>query len=317
MNLIDTQNSLVIDITYNCNAKCVYCQWGNNKTKGRINQPDNYIFISRKYLQHLNIERVVFSGGEPLLRKDFENIISYYKKQNIKSIIAITNGILLDEDILRKIVNYGITGIAFSIDSFDENTALKTRAYTKKQLKTIKSNFIKVCSLKQKYNLELGINTVISSANIQNNQLEKLIEYVNHFPLDWIKFQPIFEDDFVKKNASHLLLSSKHSKLVRETGKRILDISKIETNNINFWNSLSDILSGKKLDGATCGLDTRQAIAQNGKIKICSWIDFPTYEITNEPIKKTQQKFSEVKQKCKTGTHCFCLQNLKQTWKTI
>jgi len=317
MSLIDTQNSLVIDVTYNCNAKCVYCKWGHNATKRRTNQSDNYIFITKKYLQHLNIERIVFSGGEPLLRKDLNSIISYYKEHNVKSIIVITNGILLNEKMLKRIVNAGVTGITFSIDSFDNKTAFETRAYTNSQINKIKSNFIKVASLKQKYNLELGINTVISSANIQNNQLEKLIEYVNNFPIDWIKFQPIFEDNFVKKNASHLLLSSKYSKLVRETGKRILDISKMETNNINFWNSLSDILSGKKLDGATCGLDTRQAIAQNGKIKICSWINFPTYEITNEPIKKTQQKFLKVKQKCKTGTHCFCLQNLKQTWKTI
>ena len=95
MSLIDTQNALVIDVTYNCNAKCHYCQWGNTKTPGRINQPDEYIYFSNDTLNHLQTNRIVFSGGEPLLRQDLEELISYYKRTSGASIITITNGLLL------------------------------------------------------------------------------------------------------------------------------------------------------------------------------------------------------------------------------
>jgi hypothetical protein len=94
-------------------------------------------------------------------------------------------------------------------------------------------------------------------------------------------------------------------------------LSKAETNQISFWNSLADILDGKKLIGKSCGLDTRQAISQKGEIKICSWIDYPTFNIAKKSITETQNQFSEIKTKCNTGTFCFCLQNLKHTWDTI
>ena len=317
MNLIDQQNALVIDVTYNCNAKCQYCQWGNNKTPGRANQPDNYIFISPETLQHLNTQRIVFSGGEPLLRKDLEHIISYYRKHQVQSIITITNGFLLSEKRLSSLVASGLTGITFSIDSFEPQTAFATRAYTEKQIEKVRSNFIRACSLKSQYSLEIGINVVISSANIQNNQIEKLIDYANGFPLDWIKFQPIFDDGYVGVNAPHLLLSSPHSELIRTIGKNVLSNTDIETNPMNFWESLADVLDGKKLLGETCGLDTRQAIAQKGEIKICSWIDYPTYDITKQTVAETQSEFASIKTNCKTGTLCFCLQNLSHTWKTV
>jgi len=317
LNLIDQQNSLVIDVTYNCNAKCHYCQWGDNKTQGRVSQPDNYIYIPNDTLKHLQTDRVVFSGGEPLLRQDLEKIITHYRQTSVSSIVVITNGFLLTRQRLESLVNAGLTGIAFSIDSFEPTTAFETRAYTQVQLEKAKSNFILACSLKNEHLLEIGINVVVSSANIQNNQLEKLIEFANNFPLDWIKFQPIFDDGYAGANAPHLLLSSIHSGLVRTVGKNILSKAKIETNSINFWESLADILDGKKLNGKTCGLDIRQAIAQKGEIKICSWIDYPTYNITKQPITETQKQFADIKTKCKTGTFCYCLQNLTHTWATV
>lgn len=316
MNLIDQQNSLVIDVTYNCNATCHYCQWGNNKTPGRVNQADEYIYISNEILNHLGTERIVFSGGEPLLRKDLENIIAYYKQTNVVSIVTITNGFLLTKQRIESLINAGLTGIAFSIDSFETEPAFDTRAYNKIQIDKVKSNFIYVLSLKEKYKLEIGINIVISSANIYNKHIENLISFANNFPLDWIKFQPIFDDGYVGENAKHLLLNSIHSKLIREIGKNVIETSKIETNPISFWNSLADILEGKKLIGKTCGLDTRQAIAQKGKIKICSWIDYPTYDVTKKTISETQQEFATIKPNCNTGTFCFCLQKLSHNWST-
>jgi MoaA/NifB/PqqE/SkfB family radical SAM enzyme len=314
VNLIDQQNSLVIDVTYSCNAKCHYCKWGNHKTQGRVHQPNNSVYIPIEILEHLKTDRIVFSGGEPILRQDLEQIISYYEKTGVKSIIIITNGLLLSENRLKSLIVSGLTGVTFSIDSFEPLTAFSTRAYNNKQIERIKSNFMLACSLKSDHQLEIGINVVVSSANIQNNKLEEFIDFVNNYSVDWIKFQPIFDDGYAGLNAKHLILSSIHSDLIRATGKNILSRTKIETNSINFWESLAEILEGKKLLGNSCGLDTRHAIAQNGEIKICSWINYPTYNIQQQSIAETQKQFADIKMKCKTGTFCFCLQNLSQTW---
>jgi MoaA/NifB/PqqE/SkfB family radical SAM enzyme len=316
VNLIDQQNSLIIDVTYNCNAKCHYCRWGNDKTPNRVNQPENYVFISADILKHLKTQRIVFSGGEPLLRQDLEQIVSFYKLNEIPSVVVVTNGFLLSEDRLRNLAASGLTGLSFSIDSFEPDIALATRAYTGKQLEKVKTNFALACSMKKELNFEIGINVVVSAANIRDGQIEKLIDYVNDFPLDWIKFQPIFDDGYSGLNAPHLLLLPAHSELIRTTGRNVLKRTKVETNSINFWRSIADILEGKKLQGHSCGLDTRQAIAQKGEIKICSWIDYPTYHITKQPITETQREFADIKTRCNTGTFCYCLQSLSHVWKT-
>lgn len=317
MNLIDTQNSFIIDVTYNCNAKCHYCQWGDHKTPRRVNQPDGSIYISKETLVHLKTERIVFSGGEPLLRQDLNKIIAYYKRLKIKSIITITNGFLLSKSRLKSLVDVGLTGVTFSIDSFSPKVAFTTRAYNQAQLDKVTYNFIQTCKLKKKYNLEIGVNVVVSSANIYNQELEKLIEFANYFPVDWIKFQPIFDDGFVGVNSPNLLLTSEHSELLRSCGKNILNSVKMDTNPMAFWDSLADILEGKTLLGKSCGLDTRQAIAQKEEIKICSWIDYPKYDMTKQSVEETQRQFATVKEMCKTGTFCFCLQNLSHSWQTI
>ena len=313
MNLIDLQNSLVIDVTYNCNAKCPYCRWGNQYTEGRINQPDEYVYIPLETLVDLGTERVVFSGGEPLLRHDLENIISYYKSGRLQSIIAITNGFLLNPERLLKLLSAGLTGITFSMDDLNGNDS---RAYTEKQRDKVIANFIQTCEQKERLNIEIGVNVVVSTANIKNNEIFDFVSFLNQYPVDFVKFQPIFDDGYVGKNSPNMLLSSKDASIIRSIGKSILNIAKMDTNSDNFWGSLADILEGKKLVGNSCGLDTRQAMAQNGKIKICPWIDYPVYDLTKMKPEETRKEFSLVKANCNTGTFCYCLQNLSHEWIT-
>ncbi len=52
--------TLVIDVTYNCNARCLYCQWGSDKTIGRNDQPDTNILIPQTTIKSLGSERIVF-----------------------------------------------------------------------------------------------------------------------------------------------------------------------------------------------------------------------------------------------------------------
>lgn len=319
MNLIDKQNSLVIDVTFNCNAKCQYCQWGNKNTPGRINQSNEYIYIPYKYLDTLSTDRIVFSGGEPLLRFDLEKIIHYYTKSRVESIITITNGILLNETRLNSLVKSGMTGITFSIDSINESVAKKARGYSKKQLALILRHIEQTMIFKEKNGLEVGVNIVISTANLYNKEIEKFIEYTNNYSFDWIKFQPIFDDGYVGKNAPELLLSEKDAELVLETGKSILNLSDNPINPIEFWESIRKLLKGDFLLGSSCGLDTRQTIAQKGDIKICPWIKFPKFSLVSKNeynLLDIQNQFSEIKRKCKTGTHCYCMQKFNHKWKT-
>lgn len=319
VNLIDQLNSLVIDVTFNCNAKCAYCQWGSKHTEGRVNQPNEFIYLTEDNLNALDTERIVFSGGEPLLRQDLEEIIAYYKKTRVQSIVVVTNGFLLSPKRLKSLINAGLTGVTFSIDSFDKVIAQKTRGYTEQQLSVVMKHFEHAVSVKDKSTLELSVNVVISTANLENNGIEQLIAFTNNYSIDWIKFQPIFDDGYVGKNAPYLLLNKENSDMIYQVGIKVTEKSKNETNPITFWKSLSQVLNGKKLLSNSCGLDTRQTIAQKGSIKICSWIDYPQFNLlsnSTDCITDIQSQFLDVKKNCETGTFCYCLQKLNHSWET-
>jgi len=314
MSLIDSQNSLIIDVTYNCNAKCEYCQWGNPKTSGRENQPNEYIYLDKENLKTLNTQRIVLSGGEPLLRQDLEMIISYYK-DTVESLVIITNGFLLSEKRLLKLIKSGMTGVTFSIDGISDKVLERIRKYSPKQIEKLKNNFQN--TLKYREQLEIGINAVVSSENIKGQELLELIRFANNAQIDWLKFQPIFDDGYVGKNAPWLLLNSEHSELIKKLGLQITQSAKIETNPIEFWDVLASVLKDKRLKGKSCGLDTRQTIAQKGELKICSWIDYPReslYSLSEDEILNMQKDFTKQKEQCNTGTFCFCLQNLNHKW---
>jgi MoaA/NifB/PqqE/SkfB family radical SAM enzyme len=268
--------SLVIDVTYNCNARCLYCQWGSDKTIGRIDQPDTNILIPQMTIKSLGSERIVFSGGEPLIRNDLDRIISYYSKFNVKS-IAITNGLLLNQQRLNSLTRAGLTGITFSIDGISEEIALTTRGFTKENCKIILDNLKNTLRQRDSKRFEVGINTVVSKANLDINVMRQFIEFCNDLEIDWIKFNPLFDDGFVSKNAPWLILQKDDAHQIRHIGNEIVRNCKIMTNPIDFWETVALTLEGKKLLGSSCGLDKGQPIAIRGKLKFCFWIDDPIY----------------------------------------
>lgn len=310
------KNSIVIDVTYRCNATCQYCQWGDNKNPLRVDQKEDFIYIPSQTLKSLETKRIVLSGGEPLLRKDLGKIISYYRDIGIESIVIITNGILLSESVLNHLIRAGLTGITFSIDAIDKNHLLEIRRYEESMSDKIFQNFENV--LRQE-NMEIGINTVINSINLGDSSLVELSVFASENQIDFIKFQPVFDDGYTSKNAPHMLLNKSHGDRVLEIGKQIIAECKIETNHINFWQSLSATLKGFILDGESCGLDAKQQIAIRGDLKFCYWIDDPVYGNSNnsldpDEVSEIQKDFLKKKRKCQTGMYCYCLQTTQQKW---
>lgn len=314
------QNCLVIDLTYRCNALCPYCQWGSNKTKGRMDQPNADILIQAETMEALKTERIVFSGGEPLLRSDLESIVEYYAATRAISIVTITNGLLLTPNKLKALIESGLTGITFSLDALDQPTLWKTRRYTEIQRKKIFDNILNAIKTKNERGLELGINVVITKANLNNDSIPQLVDWCARHSIDWIKFAPVFDDGYVGMNAPELLLDGQDSLRLREIGQWIGNQDKVITNPPEFWSTLADTVEGKELDPTTCGLDTRQAIAIRGQIKFCFWIDYPTYgdsntQISPADVTQIQESFSAEKAKCTTGMYCYCLQRMDHKWK--
>lgn len=85
--------SLRISITQKCNLNCIYCHHeGENGKSGREISLDTIVKITSSAIE-FGVKKVKFSGGEPLLRSDFEDIIAALPE--LKDISATTNGVFL------------------------------------------------------------------------------------------------------------------------------------------------------------------------------------------------------------------------------
>lgn len=104
------------EVTHNCNAKCKHCHLGYKVNENRAT-PEKLGEICRE----LNPVLAQLSGGEPLLRKDLEQIVENFKRPNRAPYIDITtNGILLTKERYSKLLDAGVDQIGLSLDYPDK-----------------------------------------------------------------------------------------------------------------------------------------------------------------------------------------------------
>jgi MoaA/NifB/PqqE/SkfB family radical SAM enzyme len=110
-----------VKLTENCQAKCISCNYWQSRWEDAID--------TNRAVQLLNeiaaagIRSLRFTGGEPLLRRDFFEILQQADTSSFKSIIVQTNGLLIKK--LHKEINESpITKVAVSVDGLEETNDL-------------------------------------------------------------------------------------------------------------------------------------------------------------------------------------------------
>ncbi|MDD5473653.1 MAG: GTP 3',8-cyclase MoaA [Candidatus Methanoperedens sp.] len=88
-----TIKSLRISLTNRCNLNCIYCHREGETRDIKNEMSAGTIANIVRASQVFGVRRVKFSGGEPLMRDDFEEIIKALP--DLKDISATTNGTLL------------------------------------------------------------------------------------------------------------------------------------------------------------------------------------------------------------------------------
>ena len=105
---------LRISLTDNCDLRCFYCmpeedyQFTPNQ---QLMQADEIEAIAKAYVQE-GVKKIRLTGGEPLVRKDFADILRRLGKLNVE-ITMTTNGTRLHE-FVEVIKNSGIKSLNIS-----------------------------------------------------------------------------------------------------------------------------------------------------------------------------------------------------------
>jgi MoaA/NifB/PqqE/SkfB family radical SAM enzyme len=106
-----------IKLTENCQARCVTCDYWKVHTTDHIDADAAAKVIGR--LGDIGVTTLRFTGGEPLLRRDFFSILAAIDPAPFTTIGLQTNGLLLKR-YASQINASPITHVAVSLDAVDE-----------------------------------------------------------------------------------------------------------------------------------------------------------------------------------------------------
>lgn len=123
--LIDTQGRTIdyvrISVTDRCNLRCVYCMPETGMKMATHEELLSFEEIQRlcRILADVGIRKVKLTGGEPLVRKDFVELVRKIKAiEGIEKVTVTTNGVLLAE-VMDELAAAGIDGINISLDTLN------------------------------------------------------------------------------------------------------------------------------------------------------------------------------------------------------
>jgi len=123
--MIDSQGRTIdyvrISVTDRCNLRCVYCMPEQGIPMASHEDLLSFEEIERlcRILADVGIRKVKLTGGEPLVRKDFVELVRKIKAiDRIEKVTLTTNGVLLAE-VMDELAAAGIDGINISLDTLN------------------------------------------------------------------------------------------------------------------------------------------------------------------------------------------------------
>lgn len=162
------------NITYKCNLHCGYCgapqcripELETAKVLGVIDE-----------LKSLGTRFMKFSGGEPLLRDDFPEIIDFCKSRGMDVLIN-SNGVVFKDKF--RLVKNNIDEVQFSLDGEKE-------VHDKIRGQGVYDKVIESIELCKSHNINVFLNTVISKYNL--NSIDHILKITNKYNIG-VYFQP-------------------------------------------------------------------------------------------------------------------------------
>ena len=113
----DKKPVVVWNITSACNLKCVHCYASAGKASGELDTGQGLELIAS--LQDYGSPVILFSGGEPLMRKDLPKLVDASVKREIRAVIS-SNGTLITRDTAMELSDLGLSYIGVSLDGLQE-----------------------------------------------------------------------------------------------------------------------------------------------------------------------------------------------------
>lgn len=301
-------------LTARCNLRCLMCDISKNPSRREDELSTAQIKDIIRQIDDMDIRHLIFSGGEPFLKKDFFNILEYASESSIGRIDIITNGTFLDEDNIKRLTGLRLNHISISLDGLREtNDSIRGKGV----FQMAESNIERFIAYKQEEGLSfptLGINFTIMDENIDDAL--PMVEFARERGLNAIFFQPVlFNNMKMHEKKTSALWPSEDSVLkLKDVIEKIVDLKDTVENFVICTDE--DMLrampgyfkgGGADTDSSCYEAIKRMVITCDGKL----WSCMGTYgDLRRADLKETwfSQEAAGIREKVK-GCRQHCLQD--------
>src|SRR6187200_2825519 len=117
---LDAPICLTWELTYACNLQCVHCLSSSGRRDPRELTTDDAKTVLDE-LRRLQVFYINIGGGEPMIRKDFFELVTYAVDRGV-GVKFSTNGTFLDRDAARRLASMDYLDVQISLDGIDAAT---------------------------------------------------------------------------------------------------------------------------------------------------------------------------------------------------
>lgn len=204
-----THNYLRISLTEKCNLRCTYCMPAEGiplMPAAHLMSADEIFKIASHFVKR-GVDKIRLTGGEPTVRKDFNQIIERLSSLPVKLALT-TNGLTIHRhiDVLKKA---NIDVINISIDSLDREKFKKITLRDQYQQLEENMNLLDAQGFRLKLNVVLlkGINDdeIIPFINLSKDRNWQ-IRFIEFMPFDgnnWDRSKTVALEAILKTAESH------------------------------------------------------------------------------------------------------------------
>ncbi|MDD4358065.1 MAG: radical SAM protein, partial [Smithellaceae bacterium] len=115
----DKKPVVVWNMTRRCNLKCIHCY----SNSADVDYPDELTTEEGRTmiddLAAFGAPVILFSGGEPLMRKDLLELAKYATDRGMRAVIS-TNGTLITREIAAELQKIGLSYVGVSLDGLEK-----------------------------------------------------------------------------------------------------------------------------------------------------------------------------------------------------
>lgn len=151
----DMPLTIAIELINRCNLKCIMCYTKHHTEEKATLSLEDVERIMEECKKNETPSIIIGLGSEMMLYKDIKEVLDIVHKNEITDVFFGSNGVLLNEPVIKSIIENKVSRVEISLDAATPETYKKIRSFD--FLPKIEANIHQLIEYKKKYNSQLPV----------------------------------------------------------------------------------------------------------------------------------------------------------------